>query len=62
LPEGMLFRLFIIGYFGLRFFLEFLKERHDTVFLLSAIQIVCLVTCTFYLYDAARNLSSREDK
>jgi phosphatidylglycerol:prolipoprotein diacylglycerol transferase len=54
LPEGVLFRFFIIGYFMLRFLLEFLKEGQALWFSLTAIQLVCLAVSLFYLYDVAR--------
>ncbi len=47
--EGSLFRIFIILYLGLRFFLEFLKDTF-TIFGLSPIQYVCLAVCLWYLY------------
>jgi len=47
--EGSLFRIFIILYLGLRFFLEFLKDSF-TLYGLSPIQYVCLAVCLWYLY------------
>ncbi|MSR70699.1 diacylglyceryl transferase [Candidatus Kaiserbacteria bacterium] len=57
-PEGMLFRFFIIGYLGFRFFEEFLKNDLRVLWSLTAIQIACLVGAAFYLYDVHRQLSA----
>ncbi len=58
--EGTLFRIFIIGYFSLRFALEFLKDGQMTLFFLSVIQWACLATIGFYLYDVRRRPFLRE--
>ncbi len=60
LPEGMLFRVFIIGYFSLRFLLEFLKDDPTLWLSLTAVQLVCLAVSLFYLYDVARVLLSSQ--
>lgn len=49
--DGVVFRFFIISYFGLRFFLEFLKDTNPIILNLSIIQLVCTITCIYYLYD-----------
>lgn len=59
--EGILFRLFIIGYFSLRFLLEYLKENQFILFHLSIIQWVCLAVCVFYLYDIGRVFQTSEN-
>jgi phosphatidylglycerol:prolipoprotein diacylglycerol transferase len=56
--EGVLFRIFIIGYFSLRFFLEFLKNDPTVIFSLTTIQIVCLAVSVIYIYDIRGELSS----
>jgi phosphatidylglycerol:prolipoprotein diacylglycerol transferase len=56
--EGTLFRFFVIGYFGFRFFIEFLKDEPQILFSLTVIQLVCLAVCAFYLYDVRRELFS----
>lgn len=46
--EGMRFRLFMTGYLGFRFLLEFLKPREAALVGLSAIQIGCLTGLIYY--------------
>lgn len=53
--DGFVFRIFIISYFGLRFFLEFLKETHPLFLSLTAIQLVTLGFVVFYASDSIRN-------
>jgi phosphatidylglycerol:prolipoprotein diacylglycerol transferase len=53
--EGFLFRLFIILYFGLRFFLEFLKDTYPLLLSLSAIQIVCLCVVLYYSFASIKH-------
>ena len=43
--EGDLFRVFMAGYMGFRFFVEFLKPTKKIYLGLSAIQVVSLVVC-----------------
>ena len=45
--SGTLFKLFMLSYFGFRFFIEFLKPNVYFTFGLSTIQILC-VTCWLY--------------
>jgi prolipoprotein diacylglyceryltransferase len=52
--EGFIFRLFIIIYFGSRFFFEFLKEIHPVLLGLSAIQLTCLVVVIYYIFDSIK--------
>jgi prolipoprotein diacylglyceryltransferase len=50
--EGFVFRLFIIVYFGFRFFFEFLKDIHPVFLTLSAIQVVCMLFVFYYIFDS----------
>jgi len=47
LNNGELFKLFMLLYFGFRFFIEFLKPNVFYVFGLSTIQLLCVI-CYFY--------------
>ncbi|WP_452230519.1 MULTISPECIES: prolipoprotein diacylglyceryl transferase [unclassified Lacinutrix] len=49
LKNGELFKIFMLSYFGFRFFIEFLKPNVFYVFGLSSIQILCVI-CWFYYY------------
>jgi phosphatidylglycerol:prolipoprotein diacylglycerol transferase len=48
--SGVLFRIFVVLYLGLRFFLEFLKDEPRIFLSLTVIQIFCLAACIFYVY------------
>lgn len=48
LKNGELFKLFMILYFGFRFFIEFLKPNVFYVFGLSTIQILCVICWLYY--------------
>ncbi len=48
---GVFFRIFIVGYFSLRFGIEFLKETHPIVLHLNSIQLVCLAFILWYVRD-----------
>jgi len=47
--SGVVFKLFMLSYFGFRFLIEFLKPNQFFVFGLSSIQILC-ITCWLYYY------------
>ncbi len=49
LKNGDLFKLFMLFYFGFRFFMEFLKPNVFFVFGLSTIQLLCVI-CWIYYY------------
>jgi prolipoprotein diacylglyceryltransferase len=53
--EGFVFRLFIIVYFGMRFFFEFLKETNPVLGPLSGIQVVCLLVVIYYIFDSIKH-------
>lgn len=53
--EGFIFRAFIIIYFGMRFFFEFLKDVQPIVLSLSAIQVCCLLFVFYYIFDSIKN-------
>ncbi|MFK7781541.1 prolipoprotein diacylglyceryl transferase [Psychroserpens sp.] len=46
--NGELFKLFMISYFGFRFFIEFLKPNIFYVFGLSTIQLLCVICWLYY--------------
>ena len=49
LESGMLFKIFMISYFTLRFCIEFIKPNTFFILGLSSIQYLCLI-CFFYYY------------
>jgi len=49
LQNGMLFKIFIIAYFGFRFLIEFLKPNVFFIAGLSSIQWLCIVCWLYYL-------------
>ncbi|MBW8780971.1 MAG: prolipoprotein diacylglyceryl transferase [Verrucomicrobia bacterium] len=54
LPAGVLFRLYLTGYFGFRFLVEFIKPRETPLAGLSAIQLASLVGVFLALRSALR--------
>lgn len=48
LPNGYLFQVFMVMYFGFRFFIEFLKPNTFFIFGLSSIQWLCVVCWIYY--------------
>ena len=48
LKNGDLFKIFMLSYFGFRFFIEFLKPNVFYVFGLSSIQILCVICWLYY--------------
>jgi prolipoprotein diacylglyceryltransferase len=54
LPNGRLFRLFMLGYLGFRFVVEFIKPRETHVIGLSMIQIACLIGAGVCLWQLRR--------
>ncbi len=51
---GAAFRLFIVGYFSLRFGIEFLKDTHPLFLNINSIQIVCILFVIWYLKDLVK--------
>ncbi|WP_428742618.1 prolipoprotein diacylglyceryl transferase [Tenacibaculum sp.] len=49
LQSGELFKIFMLSYFGFRFFIEFLKPNTFYVFGLSTIQLLCIVCWLYYI-------------
>ncbi len=47
--NGLLFQIFMISYFGFRFFIEFLKPNIFHVLGLSSIQWLCIICWTYYI-------------
>jgi prolipoprotein diacylglyceryltransferase len=58
LPAGVLFRLYIAGYLGFRFCIEFIKPREFLLPHLSAIQLASFVGALLALHGARRLLRS----
>lgn len=54
LKSGMLFKIFMISYFGFRFLIEFIKPNTFLVLGLSSIQYLCLL-CFFYYAKTIQN-------
>ena len=48
LPDGLLFKLFMLSYFGFRFFVEFIKPNVFLPLGLSSIQWLCVVCFVYY--------------
>ena len=48
LESGLLFQFFMLGYFGFRFFLEFIKPNVFFLLGLSSIQWLCIVCFVYY--------------
>lgn len=48
LASGLLFKLFMLSYFGFRFLLEFLKPNVYFLFGLSTIQWLCIICFVYY--------------
>ncbi|RYD53550.1 MAG: diacylglyceryl transferase [Sphingobacteriales bacterium] len=49
MERGFLFKLFMLGYFGFRFALEFLKPRYPVLGTLGTIQLTCIALWLYYL-------------
>lgn len=47
--SGLLFKIFMIAYFGFRFFIEFLKPNVFYVLYLSSIQWLCILCWVYYI-------------
>jgi prolipoprotein diacylglyceryltransferase len=47
--SGLLFKIFMISYYGFRFFIEFIKPNIFFVFGLSSIQWLCIICWIYYL-------------
>ena len=52
--NGQVFRLFMLGYLGFRFAVEFLKPRETPLASLSAIQVACLAGAAVCLWQLNR--------
>jgi prolipoprotein diacylglyceryltransferase len=48
LKNGDLFKIFMLSYFGFRFFIEFLKPNVFYTIGLSSIQILCIICWLYY--------------
>lgn len=61
LTSGLLFKFFMLSYFGFRFFLEFLKPNVFFLLGLSSIQWLCIV-CFVYYHRTLLNLLRANQK
>jgi prolipoprotein diacylglyceryltransferase len=59
-PNGRLFRLFMLGYLGFRFAVEFIKPRETHVAGLSMIQTACLIGAGMCLWQLRRTRADVE--
>jgi phosphatidylglycerol---prolipoprotein diacylglyceryl transferase len=55
--SGLLFKIFMISYFGFRFFIEFIKPNVFHVLGLSSIQWLC-ITCWVYYFPTLKKMSN----
>ncbi len=55
LESGLLFKLFMISYFGFRFLIEFIKPNVFFIFGLSSIQWLC-VLCWIYYFNTFKQI------
>lgn len=53
--NGILFKIFMIAYFGFRFFIEFIKPNTFFILGLSTIQWLCMI-CWFYYFKTFQKL------
>ncbi|MFL1895894.1 prolipoprotein diacylglyceryl transferase [Aquimarina sp. 2-A2] len=56
--QGLLFRVFMIGYFSFRFLIEFLKPNEFLILGLSSIQYLCILCLLYYRKTIAILFSS----
>jgi phosphatidylglycerol---prolipoprotein diacylglyceryl transferase len=54
LREGDLFKIYMIGYFGFRFLIDFIKPEFRPILGLSAIQLACIGALLYYAKDSVR--------
>jgi len=57
--SGFLFQIFMLSYFGFRFFLDFIKPREEIIGNLGTIQIVCLLVILYYIYNINKTLQKQ---
>lgn len=62
LKSGDYFKLFMVCYFGFRFYIEFLKPNSFEIFGLSSIQILCLLCLLYYYKFIRQGLSYAREK
>ena len=60
--SGLLFKVFMISFFGFRFFIEFLKPNVFFVFGLSSIQWLCIICWIYYLPVFAKLIKHARQK
>lgn len=69
LENGMIFKIFMISYFGFRFLIEFMKPNSFLLFGLSTIQWLCIIVFLYYWktvlklagFDARSRILSRSN-
>ncbi len=57
LPSGLIFKLFMLSYFGFRFLMEFLKPNVFFIWGLSSIQWLCLACWGYYLIIFSKQIT-----
>lgn len=60
--SGLLFKIFMLSYFGFRFFIEFLKPNVFYFFGLSSIQWLCVICWTYYLPTIIKLITNANKK
>ncbi|WP_299098215.1 prolipoprotein diacylglyceryl transferase family protein [uncultured Winogradskyella sp.] len=58
LKNGDLFKIFMLSYFGFRFFMEFLKPNVFYLLGLSTIQLLCVICWLYYYKFILRNIKN----
>jgi len=54
--NGELFKIFMLSYFGFRFFIEFIKPNQFHIFSLSTIQWLCIICWIYYWPFISKNI------
>lgn len=60
--NGLLFKLFMISYFGFRFFIEFIKPNIYFTFGLSSIQWICILCWIYYIHTLKKIIKNAYKK
>lgn len=58
LENGLLFKFFMIAYFGFRFMIEFIKPNEFLIFGLSSIQYLCLICLLYYRHTITSTIKN----
>ena len=62
LENGMIFKIFMLSYFGFRFCIEFIKPNSFFILGLSSIQYLCLICWLYYHQTIRRGISYARKK